>query len=234
MRYPILILLPLFLFSCDPKDFQKILDAANQQTLTNTDMANGLKDALGLGVENGVQTLSANNGYYQSVYKILLPDEAKKVIDKLKFIPGFTDLEEKAIQKINQAAEDAAKSASPIFTKAIKDMTFNDALSILMGEKNAATNYLHQKTYQSLYGQFNPVIVQSMNKFGALTLWSDAIKKYNSIPFVDKINPDLGDHVTNRALEGLFDLIEKKELGIRTNISQRTSDLLRRVFAKQD
>jgi hypothetical protein len=103
-----------------------------------------------------------------------------------------------------------------------------------MGEKNAATTYLHNKTYSSLYNEFKPVMNTSLNKFGALDLWTDAITKYNSLPFVTKVNPDLADHVTSKALVGLFSLVEKKELGIRTDINQRSSDLLKRVFAKQD
>jgi len=234
MKYLPLILIPLFVMSCDPKDFEKIMGSVGNATLTNADIASGLKEALDKGVDQSVKTLSITDGYYKSMYKILLPEEAKTVIDKLKFIPGFSDLEEQAIKKINQAAEDAAQKAGPIFVGAIRQMTFDDAMSILMGNKNAATQYLHNKTYNNLYGEFNPVMVNSLNKFGALDLWSDAIKKYNSIPFVTKMNPDLGDHVTKKALEGLFSLIEKKELGIRTDLSQRTSDLLKKVFSRQD
>jgi hypothetical protein len=231
---PVLILIAFFLISCDPKDFEKILNAGTNTSLTQTEISSGLKEALDAGVQQGVKTLSANNGYYESVYKILLPQEAAKIIDKLRFVPGFSDLEQKAIKKINQAAEDAAKSASPIFVKAIREMSFADVTSILMGEKNAATQYLHQKTYTKLYDEFNPVIINSLNKFGAIDLWKDAVTQYNALPFVEKINPDLDDHVTHKALEGLFLLIEKKELGIRTDLQQRTSDLLRKVFAKQD
>ena len=233
MKYLSLFFLVTFI-SCDPKDIEQLLNAGASSTLTNQEISAGLKEALDLGVKQGVTTLSANNGYYESVYKIVLPAEASRIVDKLKIIPGFSDLEQQVIKKINQAAEDAAKSASPIFAKAIREMTFTDVTNILMGEKNAATTYLHQKTYSSLYSEFNPVIISSLNKFGALDLWRDAITKYNSLPFVDKINPDLDDHVTGKALEGLFSLIEKKELGIRQDIRQRTSDLLKKVFARQD
>jgi hypothetical protein len=113
-------------------------------------------------------------------------------------------------------------------------MTFDDVMGILMGNKNAATQYLHNKTYTPLYNEFKPVMVNSLNKFGVLDLWSDAINKYNSLPFVTKVNPDMADHVSSKALVGLFALVEKKELGIRTDISQRTTDLLQKVFAKQD
>lgn len=228
------IFIPLFMISCDPKDVQKVLDSVGSVSLSNADIASGLKQALDKGVDQSVKTLSVTDGYYASIYKILLPDEATKVIDKLKFIPGFSNLEEEAIKKINKAAEDAASKAGPIFLSAIKQMTFEDVMGILMGDKNAATLYLHDKTYTALYNEFKPVMVSSLNKFGVLDLWSDAINKYNTIPFITKVNPDLADHVSNKALVGLFALVEKKELGIRTDISQRTTDLLQKVFAKQD
>ncbi len=234
MRPLILLFLSLFLLSCDPKDIQKVLDAAGTVPLTNADIAAGLKQALDKGVDQSVKTLSSTDGYYASIYKILLPEEASKVIDKLKFIPGFSNLEEEAVKRINKAAEDAASKAGPIFLSAIKQMTFEDVMGILMGEKNAATTYLHDKTNTALYNEFKPVMISSLNKFGALDLWRDAINKYNSIPFITKVNPDLADHVTNKSLVGLFALIEKKELGIRTDISQRTTDLLQKVFARQD
>lgn len=233
-RKILLFLLPLCLIACDPKDLQKILDAAGNIPLSNTDIAAGLKEALNKGVEKSVMTLASQNGYYDSVYKILLPDEATKVVEKLRFIPGFDNLESEAIKKINQAAEDAATKAGPIFLNAIKQMTFDDVMNILMGDRNAATQYLHNKTYQALYSEFKPVMNQSLNKFGALDLWTNATSKYNGLPFIKPINTDLADHVTQKALIGLFDLVEKKELGIRTDISQRTTDLLRKVFAKQD
>jgi hypothetical protein len=234
MNRLIFFLISLFLISCDPKDLQKVLDSVSNVPLSNADIAAGLKQALDKGVEQSVTTLSAQDGYYASIYKIILPEEASKVIDKLKFIPGFSNLEEEAIKKINKAAEDAASKAGPIFLNAIKSMTFDDVMKILMGEKNAATQYLNNKTHQALYNEFKPVMISSLNKFGALDLWSDAIGKYNTLPFVTKVNPDLADHVSNKALIGLFALVEKKELGIRTDISQRTTDLLKKVFAKQD
>ena len=230
----ILLMITLGLISCDPKDLQRVLDAVGEEALTNADISKGLKEALQLGVDNSVNFLSAKDGYYASAYKIFLPEEANVVIDKLKIIPGFSNLEEELLKKINHAAEDAASKAGPIFLGAVKSITFDDAMNILMGDKNAATSYLHNKTYQSLYNEFKPVLVNSLNTFGALNYWSDAVNKYNSLPFVKDINPDLADHINTKALVGLFDLIEKKELGIRSDISQRTSGLLQKVFAKQD
>ena len=113
-------------------------------------------------------------------------------------------------------------------------MTFNDALNILMGEKNAATQYLDRTTRTQLYNEFNPVILNSLNKFGAVDYWEDAVTKYNSIPFVNKVNPRIDDYVTKRALDGLFSMVEKEERSIRKDPVKRTTDLLKKVFAKQD
>lgn len=225
-----LMFMTISLVSCDPATLNQILSVPTSKA----DVATALKQALSIGAEKSSQQLSAKDGFYKSAYKILLPEEANTVINKLKFIPGFTNVEEEMIKKINQGAEDAAGKAGNIFLGAIKQMTIQDAMGILMGEKDAATNYLHKATYNALYSEFNPVIVNSLNKYGALDYWTKAINKYNSIPFVTKVNPDLADHVTSKSLVGLFDVVEKKELGIRTDLSQRTSQLLKDVFAKQD
>ena len=231
----IVLLIPIMFTSCDPKTMQTAMDILNTTTaLTNSDIAKGLKEALNLGVGNSVNFLSAKDGFYQSIYKVLLPDDLKKVTNKLAIIPGFDKFEEIAVEKINRAAEDAASKAGPIFVDAIKGITFDDAMNILMGDKNAATTYLHGRTNTALYNEFKPVIVNSLNKFGALDHLANGINKYNSIPLLEDVNPDITDHVTNKALTSMFDLVAKKELGIRTDLSQRTSDLLKRVFEKQD
>lgn len=234
-RLILILLVSVSMVGCDAATMQRVLDTASEFVqLSDADIARGLKEALNNGVDNAVTNLAKENGFYKSAYKILLPEEARVVTEKLKIIPGFDNLEEKLVMKINQAAEDAASKAGPIFVQAIKNMTINDAMNILMGEKNAATHYLNKSTYNSLYAEFKPVLVNSLNKFGALDYWNSAVTKYNALPLVKDINPDLADHINTKALVGLFDLIEKKELGIRTDISQRTSDLLRQVFAKQD
>ncbi len=233
-KYFLIPLMVLILTSCDEATMKKILDATTSTELTQTEIANGLKEALGKGVESGVQYLSKTDGFYKTSYKILLPDEAQKVVEKLRLIPGFNNVEEVILEKINRSAEDAVQKASPIFVNAIKTMTINDALGILMGEKNSATLYLDQKTHNPLFNEFQPVIVESLNKFNALDYWSDAVNAYNKIPFVTKLNPKLEDYITEKALVSLFDRIEKEELSIRSNLASRTTDLLRRVFAKQD
>lgn len=235
MHKILLIFSILILSACDPAAFQKILDdVAGSTELSSQEIARGLKEALSVGVEKGVQNLSKQDGFYKSAYKILLPDEAQTLVDKLSIVPGFDQVEEIIIEKINRSAEDAVKRAGPIFASAITSMTINDAMGILMGEKNAATLYLHDRTYQNLYDEFKPEIIKSLNKFGALDYWTDAVNAYNKIPFVKKMNPELEDYVATKSLGSLFNQVEKQELKIRTDINSRTTDLLKRVFAKQD
>lgn len=201
---------------------------------TTAEIGQGLKQALELGISEGAALLAQKDGYFKSEYKILLPAEARKVTDRLKFIPGFSDVENIILEKLNRAAEDAAASAKPIFVNAIREMTFDDALNILMGPQNAATQYLDQKTHAPLYNEFHPVVVTSLNKFNAIQYWADAVNAYNKIPLVEKVNPSLDQYVTEAALDGLFGMVAKKELQIRTDINSRTTDLLKKVFAKQD
>ena len=201
---------------------------------TLEEIGRGLKEALIQGVTKGTGILSREDGYYKSAYKILLPEEARNVTNKLQNIPGFSNLEEQLLLRINRGAEDAAKEAKPIFVAAIKGMTFQDATNILMGSKDAATQYLHRVTYQQLYDKFNPKIVGSLDKVGANDLWARATTAYNKIPLVKDVNTDLDDYITREALKGLFSKIEEEEGNIRNNASFRSTDLLKKVFAKQD
>lgn len=229
------LLLILLGSACTQSELQSALGTLlGGEELTSAEVAGGLKEALNIGITKGAQRLSQTDGYYKSVYKILLPEEARQVTSRLQAIPGFSDVEEIILEKINRGAEDAAKKAAPIFADAIRRMTFQDAMGILMGERDAATSYLKRTTYDALYAEFNPVIIESLDKFNARQYWSDAVTTYNRIPFVDKADPDLGDYVTNQALDGLFGMVEKEELNIRQNVSARTTELLRKVFARQD
>jgi hypothetical protein len=206
----------------------------NISSLSEGQIGNGLKEALDNGIKNQVSKLTSQNGFYKNeLVKILLPAELQKVDKGLRKI-GLSNLADEGIKVLNRAAEDAVKTATPIFVDAVKDMTFTDAKDILLGEQNAATNYLQTKTATNLYSSFNPVIKQSFSKVGADKVWSNLISKYNSIPFVSKVNPDLTDYVTTQALKGVFTMIEVEEKGIRSKVGLRNSALLKQVFALQD
>ncbi len=202
--------------------------------LSNEDMAAGLRQALDFGIDKQVTNLTQKNGFYKNeLVKILLPEELQKVDDALRKV-GLSSLADEGIKALNRAAEDAVKEATPIFVNAVKDITFNDVKNILLGEDNAATEYLTSKTQTQLYDKFKPVISNSFGKVGADQIWNNLITKYNNLPLTNNVNPDLTDYVTNEALKGVYTMIAVEEKEIRTKVSSRTTDLLKKVFALQD
>ena len=217
-------------------EMQQVLDQMPQGTgiLSQAEIGNGLKEALNNGISKQVSKLTATDGFFRNeAVKILLPEELQIVDTKLRQI-GLSSLADEGLKVLNRAAEDAVKEATPIFVDAVKQITFNDAKNILLGNESAATTYLQSTTSTALYGKFNPVIKNSFSKVGADKVWANIISKYNTIPLVKKVNPDLTDYTTNKALEGVFKMISVEEKEIRTNFNARSSDLLRKVFALQD
>lgn len=202
--------------------------------LSQAQIGNGLRQALDKGIKNQVTKLTAKDGFYKNkLVKIALPKELQAVDKGLRKV-GLSKLADEGLKAINRTAEDAVKTATPIFVNAVKEISFNDAKNILLGEQNAATSYLQGKTKTALYSKFNPVIKNSFAKVGADKIWTNLINKYNSIPFSKKVNPDLTDYVTNEALTGVFKMIAVEEKGIRTKTGLRTTTLLKQVFALQD
>lgn len=216
-------------------EMQPFLNQLPQQgVLSNIDIANGLKEALNNGIDKQVSKLTQTDGFFRNeLVKIMMPDELQAVDRGLRNI-GMGSLADEGIKMLNRAAEDAVKGATPIFVDAVKQLTFNDAKNILMGEQNAATQYLQRTTTNALYTKFNPVIKNSFAKVGADQVWNNIITRYNQIPLVQKVNPDLTDYTTLKAMDGVFSMIAVEEKSIRTNFASRNSDLLKRVFAMQD
>jgi len=228
------LLLVLCCFSCN--ELQDVVNnlPLDEGGLSQGQIANGLKEALNKGVSKQVSKLTQKNGFYKNdLVKIMLPEKLQKVDEGLRKI-GLGSLADEGIKYLNRAAEDAVGTATPIFVDAIKNMSFSDAKSILMGDNHAATSYLENTTTQKLYDEFNPVIKNSFQKVGADEIWSNLIQKYNQIPFTESVNPDLTDYVTDQALQGVFTMIGQEEENIRENIGARTSSLLKKVFALQD
>ncbi len=221
----------LFMLSSCAELQQVAGDIMNQN---NPDIAAGLREALDNGISKQVIKLTAVDGFYKNeLVKIMLPDELQKVDKALRDV-GMGKLADEGLKVINRAAEDAVKEATPIFVDAVKQITFTDAKNILLGTTDAATVYLQNATSQALYDKFNPVIKNSYTKVGADKVWTSIITKYNNLPLVKKVNPDLTDYTTKKAMEGVFKMIALEEKNIRTDLSARTSDLLKSVFALQD
>ncbi|WP_293871288.1 DUF4197 domain-containing protein [Flavobacterium sp.] len=239
IKLALLVFLPLLGFSQI-----KVLDQIKKniptkiptstKILSSIDISNGLKEALNNGIQKQVTKLTAVDGFYKNdLVKIMLPEELQKVDNTLRTL-GLSSLADEGILMLNRAAENAVKESTPIFVDAVKNMSFTDAKNILMGNENAATDYLKSSTTTPLYAKFNPIIQASFAKVGADRVWNSIIKKYNSIPLMGKVNPDLTDYTTNKALEGVFKMIALEEKDIRNNLNSRTSNLLKKVFAKQD
>lgn len=234
MKKIIVFFLLLNLTACN--ELQEVIDQLPQggTILSNDDIAAGLREALDLGIDEQVSKLTQKDGFFKNeLVKIMLPSELTKVDKALRDI-GLGNLADEGLKVLNRAAEDAVKEATPIFVNAVKEITFNDAKNILLGQDNAATQYLTSKTEAALYTKFHPVINNSFAKVGADQIWSNLINKYNAIPFTNNVNPDLTDYVTSEALKGVYTMIAVEEKEIRTKVASRTTDLLRRVFAMQD
>ena len=233
MKKILVLAVAISLSSC--AEMQQVMNQFPQtQGIGGVDIAGGLKEALNNGISKQVTKLTTTDGFYRNeAVKILLPEELRKVDAGLRRI-GLSSLADEGLKVLNRAAEDAVKEATPIFVDAVRNMTFMDAKTILMGNESSATTYLQNSTSTALYGKFNPVIKNSFTKVGADKVWTNIITKYNSIPLVNKVNPDLTDYVTNQALNGVFKMVAVEEKNIRTNLSARTSVLLQKVFAMQD
>lgn len=199
--------------------------------VTETEAGEGIKEALGQGLVKAVLQLNKEDGFFKDVlYKVLMPPDAKKIEKTLRDV-GMGKMVDKAILQINRAAEDAAGYAKPIFVDAIKNMTIADAIGLVKNGDTSATHFFRVKTTDKLIAAFLPVIKSSLDKLDATKFYGDVVTTYNNFPTTfKKLNPDLPGHVTNKAVEALFDLVGKEERNIRQNIAARTTDLLKKVF----
>lgn len=231
-----LLLLIIILQSSACSELQQVVNQLPQggTGVSNLEIAQGLREALNMGIDKQVSKLTQTDGFYKNeLVKILLPEELQKVDNTLRDI-GLGNLADEGLKVLNRAAEDAVSEATPIFIDAVKGITFNDAKNILLGSDDAATLYLTNATQTALYAKFNPIIKSSFEKVGADQIWSNLINRYNSIPLTTNVNPDLTDYVTNEALKGVYTMISLEEKEIRTKVSSRTTDLLKKVFTLQD
>jgi LysM repeat protein len=214
-----------------PKSVTDVVNA--NRPLTENEVASGLKEALSIGIAKGATTASQPDGYNKnSLIRIVFPQDVKKVETTLRAV-GMGSLVDNFVLSLNRAAEDAAQSAKPIFLGAIRKLTIKDVWGILTGGKDAATQFLKRTTTEELKVAFTPKIQASLDKVNATKYYSDVMGAYNNLPLVQRVNPDLTGYATQKAIDGLFVLVAQEEANIRQNPIARTSELLRRVFAKQ-
>jgi hypothetical protein len=243
-----LIFITLLVISSGCAEMQKVLQATGTAPLTENDVVSGLKEALITGAKNSSGILGAQDGYFgDATVKILLPDDAKVIIDNLSKFPGGDKLVQDVVLRINRAAEDAAKEAAPIFAGSIKQMTIKDAFNILNGADNAATQYLRLTTFNELYALYKPKIAASTEKklAGSVSTkdsWVALTGKWNTLSNsaagrlagLKPVNTDLDDYLTKKALDGMFLKVELEELKIRKDVSARISPILQKVFGSLD
>ena len=214
------------------KDALNKVKTGNSSSLSNDEVIAGLKEALSVGASNSTDKLSAANGFFKdAAVKILMPDQVRKVEKKMRLL-GMGKMVDNAILSMNRAAEDASKSAAPIFLNAIKGMSIKDALNILRGTDTAATGYLRKTTSNPLTDAFRPVIESSLAKVDATKYWKDVFSVYNRFSS-EPVNTDLNAYVTERALSGIFFYVAEEEKKIRKDPAARATDLLKKVFANK-
>ena len=193
----------------------------------------GLKEALSIGSNNAVTSVSKVDGYFANqAIKILLPEKVQMMANVLGKV-GYQKQVDAFVLSMNRAAETAAPKARQFFVDAIKQMTFQDAMQILKGKETAATDYFKSKTYDKIYGEFKPSVSTSMNKVGVTKSYKEMVGTYtNSVPFAKAESLDLDHYVTTKALDGLFYTVGEEEKKIRTDPAARVTDLLKKVFGK--
>ncbi len=207
-----------------------ILNSGSGGNLTNDKIIKGLKEALTIGTKISAENASKMDGFYKNpLIKIPFPKEAEQMEKSLKSI-GMSKEVDNFVKTLNRAAEDASKKAAPVFIDAITKMSITDGLRILKGGNTAATEFLKSGTTSKLKSEFMPIVRTSLQKVEITKHWKPLVKNYNKIPFVKKMNPDLNDYVTTKAIEGLFKLIAEQELKIRKDPQARITDLLKEVF----
>ena len=232
-----LSLISIFLISAEASSQFKLSDIFKKISpagISEREAGQGIREALAQGVTKAVLNLHKTDGFFGSdIYKVLLPPDSGKAETTLRKI-GLGSQVDKAILAINRGAEDAVGTAGPIFTDAIKEMTLTDALSIVRGSNDAATQYFKQKTSQELIEAFTPSVKTSLDKTNATKYYSDIANTYNKLPLgFDKVNPDLTSYVVGKAVDALFDQIAKEEANIRANPLARTTDILKKVFGRR-
>jgi hypothetical protein len=207
-----------------------VLEQTQNSALTNDDVVMGLKEALKVGINKGADSASKTNGFYLNPkIKIPFPPEVQRVETALRKV-GLGGEVDKFVISLNRGAEEAAKEAKPIFVNAILSMSFSDAWSILRGDKNAATMFLKRTTSAALVQAFMPAVEKALAKTQATKYYTDLATTYNALPFTQKVNPDLKGYATQKAIDGLFILVEEEEARIRENPLARTTEILKRVF----
>jgi hypothetical protein len=207
---------------------------STSQSLTRTEIANGLREALRIGTDNVVSQLGRADGFLgDPAIRIPLPRDLERVREPLDRV-GLSGMLDDLEVRMNRAAEAATPRAKALFVDAIRDMTLEDAEAILRGPDDAATRYFQSRMSDPLAAEMRPIVDETLAEAGAVQLHDNVMRRYRSIPFMPEVESDLTGHVVNRALDGVFHYLAVEEAAIRQDPARRTTELLRRVFGSQE
>ncbi len=200
--------------------------------LSTEEIIEGLKEALKVGTERAVDTVSATNGYLDNPnIRVPLPENLDKAGQLLRKF-GLGSTVDNFEESMNRAAEAAAPKAKAIFLSVLEDMSLDDAKNIYQGENDAATRYFEDKTRGNLTSEFKPLISDSMSDVGVTKYYQSMVSKAEKYPMVSDLDLNLENYVTDKALDGLFTMLAAEEKAIRENPAARTTELLKKLFSQ--
>lgn len=210
-------------------------DKIVKSSLANSEVVSGLKEALANGVESAITTLGQPGGFAgNQLVKIAVPDSLKSVTSVARTL-GQGQYIDSFESTMNEAAEKAVPEAAIILANAIRDMSIDDAMNIVNGPEDSATQYFKKMSEASLSEKFKPIVKQATDTTGVTVAYKKLTETVNT-PLVGSLlgesSLDLDQYVTNEALNGLFKYIAIEEKRIRDNPAARTTDLLKKVFAQ--
>lgn len=215
------------------KMFNTLKDVTGKSAGSSPGAANvteGLKEALRVGTDKAVSRTGKTDGFFSNpLIKIVTPEQFQSIEKGLR-LAGYGSTVDEFVLSMNRAAEAAAPQAKQIFVNAITSMSFADANQILQGGDTAATDFFKEKTSQDLYSAFRPVVDSNLDKLGTVQKYNNLVGQAKRMPFMKSQNLDVGNYVTNKALDGLFRMVAEEEKSIRTNPAARVTPLLKQVF----
>ncbi len=204
-----------------------------KSALSNSEVVTGLKEALANGVETAINTLGKPGGFAgNKLVQIAVPESLNTVVTTARTLGqgAYVDSFEATM---NQAAEKAVPEAATILADAIRQMSVDDAMNILNGGNDAATQYFRKVSEQALADKFKPIVTEATNTAGVTAAYKQLTGGAGNM--LDSFlgggaTLDVDQYVTNKSLDGLFKYIAIEEKRIRENPTARSTDLLKKVF----
>lgn len=211
----------------------KSIGGGDTEAAGTADIGAAFKQALQIGSEAVVARLGRTDGFLDDpAVRIPLPEKLAGVKNVLTRV-GLSGPVDTLELKLNRAAEAAAPKAEALFLDAIRELTFDDIMTIYKGPKDSATQYFREKMAPSLKEEMQPIVQSSLAQVGAVQAYENVMGKYNALPLVPEVQADLTGHVVERAMDGIFYYMAREEQAIREDPLRQTTALLKKVFGQK-